>query len=270
MVLRTFVVVCCVAIFCGGSLTLAANKASRDRNSRVSDSSSTSRAKFLDGRGRKVESSEDELTKPKRPSRGVRQKSEAENDKTDIQALVQRMEDALDRMEQKSDSRTFRVLGTSISSSNRCDSETSVLSTSSSRASNLAAWMVVRRNATVVPLSSLTTLSPPVVSGLTVQNVAPAIGTASVLSSGNALSSFENGSASFSATRVVTRSPYQTMHYRGAAAPFVTPSASYPYATFTGASQFTVSSGEAFSPAPLAIGGSTFYSTPSVVSHCIP
>lgn len=270
MVLRTFVFVCCVAMFYGGSLTLAANKASRDRNPRVSDSASTSRGKFLDGRGGKVESSEDELTKPKRSSREVQQKSEASDDYNDIQRLVQRMENALDRMEQKSDSRTFRVLGTSTVSSNRCDSGASVLATSSSRASSLSVWMVVRRNATVVPLSSLTTLSTPVVSGLTVQNVAPAFGTASVLSAGNALSTFGNGSASFSANRVVTRSPYPTMHYRGVAAPFITPSASYPYATFTGASQFTVSSGETFAPTPLAIGGSTFYSVPSVVSNCIP
>lgn len=269
MVPRTFAFVCCMAIFCAGSMTLAANQASRARNSRVSDSSSASRAKFLDGRGTKVESSDDQLTKEKRSSRGGRQKAAAKHDNSDLQVLVQRMEDALDRMEEKSDSGTLRVVGTSNSSSNRCGCESSVLSTTSSRASKSGVWMVVRRNATVVPLSSLTTLSSPVAAGLTVQNVAP-FGTTSILGSGNAVSTFGSGMASFAGTRAVTRSPYTTLHYRGAAAPFITPSASYPYATFTGASQFTVSSGEAIAPAPLAVGGSTFYSGPSVLSYCIP
>ncbi len=269
MVPRTFAFVCCMAIFCAGSMTLAANKASRARNPRVSDSSSASRAKFLDGRGTKVESSEDQLTKAKRSPRGGRQKVAAKDDNSDLQVLVQRMEAALDRMEQESDSGTVRVVGTSNSSSNRCGCEASVLSTLSSRTSNSGVWMVVRRNATVLPLSSLTTLSSPVASGLTVQNVAP-FGMPSILSSGNAVSTFGNSTTSFSGTRAVTRSPYTTLHYRGAAAPFITPSASYPYATFTGASQFTVSSGEAVAPAPLVVGGSTFYSVPSAVVNCIP
>jgi hypothetical protein len=269
MIPRTFAFVCCMAIFCAGSMTLAANKASRARNSRVSDSSSASRAKFLDGRGTKVESSEDQLTTAKRSSRGGRQKAAAKDDNSDLQVLVQRMEDALDRMEEKSDSGKLLVAGTSTSCSNRCGSGVSGFSTSSSRTSNSGVWMVVRRNATVVPLSSLTTLSSPVVSGLTVQNVAP-FGTTSILSSGNAVSSFGNGITSFSGTRAVTRSPFTTLHYRGAAAPCITPSASYPYATFTGASQFTVSSGEAIAPAPLVVGGSTVYSVPSAVVNCIP
>lgn len=270
MLPRSFVFFCCAAIVFDGSITLAANKASRVRKPRVSDSSSSSRAKNLDGRGSKVESSADDLAKSKRPSKDMQHKSKAKDDINNLQALVQRMEAALDRLEQEADSRVLRLRGTTVSSNNRYGSGTSVLSSSSSEASNPGVWMVVRRNATVVPLSSLSTLSSPVASGLTVQNVVPALGSASILSSGNVMSTFGNGPTSFSRTRVFTRSPYPTLHYRGVASPFITPSAGYPYITFTGASQATVSSSETVAPTPLIISGSTIYSVPSVLPNCIP
>ena len=263
MVPRSFVFFCCAAIFCGGSITLAANNASRVRKPRVSDSSSSSRAKNFDGRGSKVKSSADDLAKSKRPSKD-------KDDINNLQALVQRMEAALDRLEQEADSRVLRLRGTTLSGNNRNDSGTSVLSSSSSEASNAGVWMVVRRNAALVPVSSLSTLSSPVASGLTVQNVVPALGNASILSSGNVMSTFGNGPTSFSGTRVFTRSPYPTLHYRGVASPFITPSAGYPYVTFTGASQATVSSSETVAPTPLIISGSTIYSVPSVQANCIP
>ena len=270
MVSRSFVFFCCAAIFCNGSITLAANKASRVRKPRVSDSSSSSRAKNLDGRGSKVESSADDLVKSKRPSKDMQHKSKAKDDINNLQALVQRMEAALDRLEQEADSRVLRLRRTTLSGNNRNGSGTSVLSSSSSEASNAGVWMVVRRNAALVPLSSLSTLSRPVASGQAVQNVVPALGNASILSSGNAVSTFRNGPTSFSGTRVFTSSPYPTLHYRGVASPFITPSAGYPYATFTGATQATVSSSETVVPSPLIISGSTIYSVPSVQANCIP
>jgi hypothetical protein len=269
MVPRSFVFFCCAAIFCGGSITLAANKASRVRKPRVSDSSSSSRAKNLAGRGSKVESSADDLAKSKRPSKETQHKSKAKDGINNLQALVQRMEAALIRLEQEADSRVSRLRGATVSSTNRYGSGTSVLSSSSSKASNSGVWMVVRRNATVVPLSSLSTLNSPVASALTVQNVVPALGNASILSSGNVMSTFGNGPTSFSGTQIFTRSPHPTLHYRGVASPFVTPSAGYPYATFTGASQATVSSGGAVAPTSLIIGGSTIYSVPSVPGNYI-
>lgn len=242
MLIRICAIVCAGIILCSGPSAQAESKASRGNKPRVSDTAGSSRTKYLDGRASQVESTKDQavesaVSKNKLAKQSAAQKKTPQSNEQQLTTLVGRMEEILKKAEQNSDSRTFRVLGTS--SASNCGATVLAAPTACSSASSLNAWLVVRRSTSIVPVTTYATVAAPGVAGFSYNNVSPVSGFS--FASG-ATGTSCTGAASFGATpgtRLITSSPYQTIHYRGASPAFVSPSRSYPYMTFTGATQYT-------------------------------
>ncbi|MDA0284013.1 MAG: hypothetical protein O3B86_11735, partial [Planctomycetota bacterium] len=121
MLIRICAIVCAGIILCSGPSAQAESKASRGNKPRVSDTAGSSRTKYLDGRASQVESTKDQavesaVSKNKLAKQSAAQKKTPQSNEQQLTTLVGRMEEILKKAEQNSDSRTFRVLGTSSAS----------------------------------------------------------------------------------------------------------------------------------------------------------